>query len=99
MKVMETNVRVFKYDGEFNFCITQDHLDGIKATEKEVAQCKRNGMDQFFKLYDDDDELYYSGYYNEDAVEDEFEVLDWAMNDSGCTRMDIRGKSGKMETL
>ena len=53
-------------------------------------------------LYDDDDELYYEGYYvnSEDDFEGEFEPLDWAMNNAGCTRIDYRnGETGKMETL
>lgn len=39
-----------------------------------------------FKLLDDDRNHYYSGWlYNDDAGETQFNVLRWAMIDSGCT--------------
>lgn len=96
---MDSTIRIFRNETEFFFCITQDHLDEIKATDEEIKLAKKNGMDSYFKLYDDDDILYYSGYYNEETLDEEMEVLDWAMNDSGCTRMDVRNEQGQMETL
>jgi hypothetical protein len=36
-----------------------------------------------FKLYDDDEELYYEGRCDED----DFDPLDWAMAHAGCTIM------------
>jgi hypothetical protein len=98
MKTTET-IKVFKQDGEHAFCITQDHLDGIKSTDKEKREAKKEGMDEYFKLYDDDDILYYSGYYNMEVIDEEFDILDWAMADSGCTRIDLRNAQGQMETL
>ena len=80
MKTTET-IRIFKEDGEHAFCITQDHLDGIKATDKEKREAKKEGMDEYFK------------------IDEEFDILDWAMADSGCTRIDLRNEQGQMETL
>ena len=42
-----------------------------------------------FRLYDDDGNLCYRGrYYGTGPNDDGFEPLDWAMHDSGCTRID-----------
>jgi hypothetical protein len=98
MKTTET-IRIFKHEGNYEFCITNNHLDSIKATDKEKREAKKLGMDEFFQLYDDDDVLYYSGYYDMEFIDEELEILDWAMADSGCTRMDVRGVNGKMETI
>lgn len=52
-----------------------------------------------FRLLDDDGELYFSGKCGDldNADQDHaFAPLDWAMNDSGCTRMDYR-KVGEKE--
>src|SRR4051812_37650999 len=44
-----------------------------------------------FKLYDDDNELYYSGWLKDDpaAMVQQF-VLAWAMADSGCTTIKVK---------
>ena len=76
-----------------SFAITQDHLNDEHANSlATVSRLKALGYTHHFRLYDDDDELYYSGYlYNE--IEDEFEALDWGMADSGCTYTTIRNPS------
>lgn len=81
-----------------HFTITQDHLDNEELELDTVEQYKDDGFNKEFRLYDDDDILYYSGLLFEDA-EDEFEPLDWAMNDSGCTRIDYLNEEGEWETL
>tara|TARA_R110000803_G_scaffold10308_6_gene31713 strand:- start:6939 stop:7217 length:279 start_codon:yes stop_codon:yes gene_type:complete len=82
-----------------SFAITQDHLDDLKCNDDRLKKLKKDeGYNVFFKLYDDDDTLYYSGYLHEDE-EDEFAPLDWAMADSGCTDIKYRGKDGKFEIL
>jgi hypothetical protein len=80
------------------FVITKDHLDGDSMAENDVEHLKNEGFTEHFKLYDDDDVLYYSGYLHKDC-EDELDPLDWAMYDSGCTRIDYRNKDGKYETV
>jgi hypothetical protein len=47
-----------------------------------------------FKIYDDDDELYYEGR----SSRIDFEPLDWAMWDAGATRIDYL-ENGKWVTL
>ncbi len=90
-------MKVFGYKN--SFVITQNNLDELKADEKSVKKAKSRGYNLFFKLYDDDDILYYSGYLHEDE-EDEFAPLDWAMNEAGCTRIDVRNPTtGRMETV
>jgi len=46
-----------------------------------------------FRLYDDDDELYFSGWLYNDAecMVQQF-VLDWAKADSGCTTIKVHDK-------
>jgi hypothetical protein len=41
-----------------------------------------------FRLYDDDDELYYEGEVTDDRALEE--LMSWAMQDSGCTRLDVK---------
>jgi hypothetical protein len=82
-----------------SFVILNDILDGYKATEQERKYAKKLNLTQFFELFDDDDNLYYTGYMHED-IEDEFQPLDWAMYDSGCTYMKVRNPvTKKMEIL
>ena len=84
-----------------DFCITEDHLDNIRVPDDTLYTYKSMGYTNFFRLYDDDDNLYYSGYLHKDMEgEDEFIPLDWAMYDSGCTYIKYRNpKTGKMEIL
>ena len=92
-------IRTFSTSDMDCFCITTDHLDEIQATNQEIAAAKKSGMNVYFTLFDDDEIKYYSGYMNED-IDDEFEPLDWAMGEAGCTEMKIRNKvTGQMETL
>jgi hypothetical protein len=75
-----------------NFVITHDHLDNRKANDlATVSRLQELGYTEPFKLYDDDDELYYSGRLHLDC-EDEFCALDWGMADSGTTYCKIRNK-------
>lgn len=87
-----------------SFVITRDHLERESLSPKEIADLKKEGYDHHFKLYDDDDILYYSGYFkssiSEEDIEAELEPLDWAEYDSGCTRIDYRNTTtGVYETL
>lgn len=82
------------------FAITHDHLDeNIVNDLATVNHLIELGYTVPFKLYDDDDELYYSGRLHEDC-EDEFVALNWGMYDSGCTYCTIRNpKTGQYEHL
>lgn len=78
--------------------ITIDHLDGnykgkkLNLPENEELTRKR------FKLYDDDDELYYSGYFYDDpSCENQDTLLRWAMGDSGCTLIKVAVGRGPFE--
>ena len=92
-------IKIFSDSDADYFCITGDYLEDIHATKKEIDDAKKCGMNVFFTLFDDDGIKYYSGYMHEE-IEDEFEPLDWAMNEAGCTEIKLRNKiTGKMETL
>lgn len=86
------------------FCILNDFEDGYKKTEADEKRRKEYKLNEYFELFDDDDNKYYSGYLNSENLEelesDEFEVLDWGTGYAGCTYMKIRNKkTRKMEML
>lgn len=82
-----------------DFVIVRDRLDKTTRPLKEIIALRKEGYTVFFKLYDDDDILYYDGYMKANIL-DEFCPLDWGAWNSGCTRMDIRNKkTGRMETI
>jgi hypothetical protein len=82
------------------FVITQDHLEGQSLEGPEITALKREGYTKYFRLYDDDGVLYFSGYAHVDLDgEDEFAPLDWGMYDSGCTEIRYRNAQGVLETL
>ncbi|MPQ56262.1 hypothetical protein [Duganella sp. FT27W] len=59
-----------------------------------LAQFKANMTDEF-RLYDDDNNLYYEGLcldLDDQDGDNAFAPLDWASDDAGCTRMDYRKK-------
>lgn len=74
------------------------------ATDEQVAALKVDGKPESstaFRMYDDDGELYYSGYYLGDPTsEDAFGPLDdFGAPDSGCTEIRYRQPDGKWTTL
>ncbi|UBM12804.1 hypothetical protein [Cupriavidus metallidurans] len=63
--------------------------EGLKHALKGFTE---NWSDEF-RLKDDDGAVYYEGRCNglDDADQDNaFAPLDWAMNDAGCTTMEVR---------
>ena len=78
--------------------ITKDLLDTDSRSTAVGSGCytreKEEDMEYRFKLYDDDDILYYEGI----ASEPEFDPLDWGMNYAGCTRVDFL-EDGLWKTL
>lgn len=94
-------------DSVAHWIITRDHIKtgcgGNRSlavkTKEDVAACTIP-----FRLYDDDNILYYSGKIAPGSLDAEgelaFEPLDWAMAHAGATRMDYRNpKTGKWKTL
>ncbi|MEJ7807553.1 MAG: hypothetical protein WKG03_16710 [Telluria sp.] len=58
----------------------------------------KQGMTDEFHLFDDDGELYFTGLcldLDDQDGDSAFGPLDWAMSDSGCTRMDYRKKGAE----
>jgi hypothetical protein len=92
--MLKDRIKVYSIDEKKCFAMTDNHLDGFSATNEERQKIQQQGMTDFFELYDDDDELYYSGYANlelmsEEFDQDEFSILDMATYDSGCTYIKI----------
>lgn len=74
---------------------------GCKLTPEEIQQHPER---QYFKMYDDDNNLYYEGYLVDlDEKTDEVEfcpLYDFGMPNAGCTYIKYRNlKTGKMEIL
>lgn len=90
-----------------SWVITKDHEvcnDCKNATDEQLAAIKNAGFTAHFKLFDDDGELYYSGYalpLDSPYIESGFEPLDdFGMPNAGCTEIKYRNeKTGKYETL
>lgn len=68
------------------------HLDALISwwgwpdDENEIRLCVDTAQKTKFKLFDDDDELYYSGWLlNDDGCYVQQFVQKWAEVDSGCT--------------
>lgn len=89
----------------YAWLITTDHTDsgegdagvmgpkGHKMTEGYIA-----AKGKLFRMYDDDNILYYTGFYVGDG--DGFEPLDdFGMPGAGCTAIKYKQPSGKWETL
>ena len=82
----------------YGWIITRDHLDGKDVTVKgpgglapELEAKLDKGEGEAFKIYDDDNELYYTGKIVGDY--DGFEPLDdFCTPDSGCTAIKIDGE-------
>ncbi|MGH7239877.1 MAG: hypothetical protein ACREHG_07405 [Candidatus Saccharimonadales bacterium] len=93
--------------------ITRDHLAGAFAdiygpwnsTDEQIEVLRHpvKNADQLtrFRIYDDDDELYFSGYFFGDSEsEDGFGPLDdYGLPDAGATRIDYLRENGEWETL
>lgn len=75
------------YPRNDEWVITYDHLESAKVN------FPMKGHTVPFRLFDDDDILYYSGFMTEKLYDSHLimDPLDWATHDSGCTRLDVNG--------
>lgn len=89
MKIDYSNLTQGPGNGEISWIITYDHgicNDCKNATQEQVDQLFSDGFTASFKMYDDDGELYYSGYSKPLTEVDGFEPLDdFGMPNAGCT--------------
>jgi hypothetical protein len=73
---------------------------GTSNEERANIRNGKAGKGTHFKLYDDDDNCYFTGYFYGDAdSEDAFQPLEWATHDAGCTYIKYRQPNGKYEVL
>lgn len=90
--------------GPLTWVITEDHgicNDCKNATQEQIEQIKKDGFTEHFKMFDDDGELYYSGYGKSLKDVDGFDPLDdFGMPNAGCTEIKYKNeKTGEFETL
>lgn len=88
------------------FVITHDHLDpGMQfadATPEQIEAIKADGFTVKFKMYDDDDILYYSGYLltKYEGSETAFAPLDdYGSPNAGCVDIRYKEKDGLYHSL
>ena len=73
---------------------------GTSAEERASIRDGKAGKGAHFKLYDDDSNCYYTGYFYGDAdSEDAFQPLEWAAHDAGCTYIKYRNSKGGYDVL
>ena len=82
------------------FYITKDCIGVLKDFDEKTVDISILPEDGHrFRLYDDDNVLYFEGvFYGDCDSEAGFVPLDWAMNDSGCTSIQYL-RENKWETL
>jgi len=70
-----------------HWTITYDHLEKTKGSHPPPEHTI------LFKLYDDDNVLYFTGKMSKQLYDSHMilDPLDWAMNHSGCTGMKVNG--------
>ena len=80
------------------YIITHNIIDGEDRRERTATELKQ--FTHFFRLYDDDGELYFTGYSDDSESERAFIPLDAIGASYGCTEIKYRNaNTGKMETL
>jgi hypothetical protein len=98
---------------EYAWIVNYDHLDHERVcvigphncteAQREILMHPRTNSDKLakFRIYDDDDELYYSGYFLGDA-ESEFAfgpLDDYGAPNAGAVYIQYETASGEWETL
>lgn len=82
--------------------ISNNHAKRLVKLESNKRRREiRKSMPIAFRLYDDDDELYFSGYQTHGPRDDGFEPLDdFGEGYAGCTKIKYRNpKTGKWHLL
>ncbi len=78
--------------------ITDDDTKLLKLVAEGKAPAGTES--EYFHMYDDDGERYYSGYYVVSDGSDELEPLEcYGMPNAGCTEIRMRNKEGEFETV
>ena len=75
--------------------ITKDHIDADRVGTRSIDWMDTDRIEDMphkFRLYDDDGTLCFEGVYDKATIDDnnpdeEFDPLEWAMGDAGCTYM------------
>ena len=70
--------------------------DCENATPEQIEEIKKTHPHKF-RMYDDDGELYYEGYSNDDSSFDPLD--DFGMPNAGCADIRYKNKNNEFETL
>jgi hypothetical protein len=80
--------------------ITKDSIPDGEYNNKILTLDEEGTTRKRFRLYDDDEILYYSGYfYDDDECLNQMQLLDWGMYDSGCTIIKVAEGSEFIEEI
>ena len=101
METTKVDYSILTMGANLNWVVTKDHdvvNDCKNATPNQIDQIIKDGFTEKFKMFDDDGELYYSGYAKPDA---DFDPLDdFGTPNAGCTEIQYyNNKTKKYETL
>jgi hypothetical protein len=77
--------------------ITYDHVDECPRLFGSFGDIKE--LRYPFRLYDDDKELYFSGFSDDRDSQIAFDPLDYCTDRYGCTRIDYLQDDESWETL
>lgn len=77
-----------------NWFVTRNFLDYKNHNQSRITDEVKDQWHKF-RLYDDDGELYFEGWSNNDSS---FAPLNWALNNYGCTEIKYLNK-GRWSTL
>ena len=80
-------------------CWTHGALENWDGFGSNPKLEELDGKVKRFRLYDDDNELYYEGWlFDDDEAIVQTIVLDWGKHDSGCTTIKL-WQNGKWEQI
>ncbi len=80
-----------------SYIITHNVIDNEEPRTRTALE--RQKFYYNFKLYDDDKELYFIGYSDDNSTERAFEPLDCIGASYGCTDIKYRNKNYQLESL
>lgn len=91
---------------DYGWIITKDHLDGTDEGTigpsdigDGMMQALREGAGEYFRLFDDDGELYYTGRIVGELGDDGDPLTDFGMPNAGCTYMSMKNAAGQWEVV
>jgi hypothetical protein len=99
IETKDSMVYLLKKEDPKNYAIiTKDSISEGEYNDRVLELSTEGDVKKRFMLYDDDDILYYTGYFwDDDCCDNQQDLYDWGMYDSGCTKLKVAVGNGKFE--